>query len=296
MAFSARSDLACEAFGTERTHVEGVRWRVEQVGNVTVRRLEILKPSASEQLGKPCGVYLTLECGKVSEFDDEESDRLVSLIAQKLSETAERLCGRPIDSDFCILVAGLGNAALTADAIGPKTVQKLTATRHLRTYEAGIYRELGCAALAAIAPGVMGQTGMETQEILNGAVSAAHPHVVLAVDALAARSCERLAATVQISDVGICPGSGVGNARAALNAQTLGVPVIALGVPTVVDSATLVYDALSLSGIEQHDPALERVLENGRSFFVSPRESDAITEQFSSILARAIGSAFTGDL
>ena len=295
MDLFARSDLACEAFGAENTHIEGVRWRVERVGDVTMRRLEISGSSASEQLGKPCGVYLTLECGKISDFDNEMTDRLVSLIAQKLSEMAERLCKRPIDSDFCVLVAGLGNAELTADAIGPKTVQKLTATRHLRTYEAGLYHEIGCAALAAIAPGVMGQTGMETQEILRGAIMTVHPHVVLAVDALAARSCERLAATVQISDVGICPGSGVGNARAALNAQTLGVPVIALGVPTVVDSSTLVYDALSLAGIEQRDPALERVLENGRSFFVSPRESDMITEQFSSILAKAIGSVFTGD-
>jgi spore protease len=296
MNFSVRSDLACEAFGTQHTHVDGVRWRVEHMGDITVRRLEIIEESAAERLGKPCGVYLTLECGKIMFFDRETLDRLISLLAQKIGEMAEGLCRKNIGSDFCVLVAGLGNASLTADAIGPQTVQKLTATRHLRDHEEVLYREMGCASLAAIAPGVLGQTGIETQEILRGAVDIVHPDLVLAVDALAARSCDRLSSTIQISDVGICPGSGVGNARAALNAETLGVPVIAMGIPTVVDSATLVYDALSLAGMNEVDPALDRVLKNGKSFFVSPKESDLITEKFSLVLAKAIDCAFVGDL
>jgi spore protease len=133
-------------------------------------------------------------------------------------------------------------------------------------------------------------------ELLRGAVECVRPDVVLVIDALAARSCERLSRTVQLSDVGIAPGSGVGNHRCAITHETLGVPVIALGVPTVVNSATLVYDALHEAGIEEADGALQRVLETGKSFFVSPKESDVITKEFSTLLADAVSRAFLGEL
>ena len=142
-------------------------------------------------------------------------------------------------------------------------------------------------------PGVLGQTGIETVELIRGAVENAGPDVVLAIDALAARSCERLAATVQLSDNGINPGSGIGNHRKAICRETVGVPVIALGVPTVVNSATLVYDALRQAGIEEIRPELRQVLENGRSFFVSPKESDVITDRISDLIADAVDMAFT---
>ena len=131
---------------------------------------------------------------------------------------------------------------------------------------------------------------------MRGAIGYVRPDVVLIIDALAARSCERLSSTVQISDAGISPGSGVGNHRAAITRETVGVPVIAVGVPTVVDSATLVYDALREAGIEEIREPLRKVLENGKSFFVSPKESDVITEQVSQVLADAIAMAFTGNL
>ena len=191
-------------------------------------------------------------------------------------------------------MAGLGNAELTADAIGPKTVGMLTATRHLREHEGGLYRRLGCSSLSAMAPGVLGQTGIETLELLRGAVRFVRPDIVILVDALAARSCDRLAATVQISDVGISPGSGVGNHRSAITRESLGVPVISVGVPTVVNSATLVYDALTEAGIETIDDSLHKVLKSGRSFFVSPKESDVITHEVARLLSRSIALAFTG--
>ena len=202
---------------------------------------------------------------------------------------------RKPDPDFSVFVTGLGNAELTADALGPDTVSKLTATRHLREHELPLYREIGCSALSAFAPGVLGQTGIETLELLRGAVRSVKPDLVVAVDALAARSCKRLASTVQLSDAGIVPGSGVGNHRTAITADTLGVPVIALGVPMVVDSSTLVYDALQEAHIDDISDSLREVLENGRSFFVSPKESDVITRQVSELLARAISMAFVGD-
>ena len=186
----------------------------------------------------------------------------------------QRLTKKAIDSALSVLVAGLGNAGLTADAIGPLTVEGLHVTRHLMDADQALYRSLGCSALSAIAPGVLGQTGVETLELLRGAVRAVKPDVVILIDALAARSCDRMAATVQISDVGISPGSGVGNRRAPIDRETLGVPVISIGVPTVVQSATLVWDALQSAGIQEIDERLEHVLKSGVNFFVSPKESD----------------------
>ena len=151
-------------------------------------------------------------------------------------------------------------------------------------------------SLSALSPGVLGQTGIETLELLRGTVRSVRPDVMVVVDALAARSCERLASTVQISDTGISPGSGVGNHRAAINRETVGIPVIVLGVPTVVNSSTLVYDALEQAGIHEISPPLRHVLENGKSFFVSPKESDVITEAVSGLLSSAINTAFTGGL
>ena len=295
MDFYVRSDLACESFGEEEG-VEGADWRVDRIDGFAVGRLQIRTDGAAHRIGRECGHYITVECGNPVLLGEDQRGALVEILSGELCEMAERLTNKPADSDFCIFVAGLGNAGLTADAIGPQTVGKLTATRHLRDRETQLYRALGCSALSALAPGVLGQTGIETLELLRGAVRAIHPDVVLAIDALAARSCDRLASTVQITDTGICPGSGVGNHRAAISEETLGVPVIALGVPTVVNSSTLVWDALQKGGVTEIDAGLRDVLENGKSFFVSPKESDVIVETLSSILAAAIGNAFTAAL
>ena len=152
---------------------------------------------------------------------------------------------------------------------------------------------LGRCQLSALAPGVLGQTGMEAADLIRGAVDAVHPDVVLAIDALAARSTERLASTFQLSDTGISPGSGIGNRRRAIDRASIGVPVISLGIPTVVDSATLIGDALRKAGIEDMDDRLRAVLENRRQFFVSPKESDLITAQTAILLTSAIEEAFS---
>ena len=217
-------------------------------------------------------------------------------MAGELRGTVQRLTHKTIDSNFSVFVAGLGNIDLTPDAIGPQTMKRLTATRHLRQYEKELYHAAGCSSLSAFSPGVLGQTGVETSELLRGAVNATHPDVIIVIDALTARSCDRLCATVQLSDTGIEPGSGVGNHRRAITYKSMGVPVVALGVPTVVNSATLVWDALQEAGIDGKDPQLQKVLENGKSFFVSPKESDLICESVAQLFARAIGFAFTEGL
>ena len=292
MDLYTQTDLACESVTPKEMKKNGENLRQEQVGRFSVSELNIQNQESVNKIGKPKGKYITVDCGRIGILGDRDLLILEELLAEKLMEMAERLTGKQIDADFGVFVAGLGNAEMTADAVGPKTVGYLTATRHLREHEAALYRSIGCSELSALAPGVLGQTGIETLELLRGIVSYVNPNVVLVVDALAARSCNRLATTVQISDAGICPGSGVGNHRSAITKETLGVPVIALGVPTVVNSATLVYDALQEAGIRDICEPLRQVLENGKSFFVSPKDSDEIVESVSRLLAGAIGRAF----
>ncbi|MBQ7334915.1 MAG: GPR endopeptidase [Clostridia bacterium] len=290
----ARSDLACESACRSDRDDEGEEWRERRVGNFTVRSLRILSGEAAKRLQKPCGTYVTVECGKLNLVWGEKRRMLEHLLAGELRGMAERLTGKLPNPDFSVFVAGLGNVELTADALGPKTVSRLTATRHLRKHESGIYQKIGCSSLSALAPGVLGQTGMETLELLQSVTNCIKPDLVVVVDALAARSCERLASTIQLSDAGIEPGSGVGNHRAPITRQTLGVPVAVLGAPTVVDSATLVWDALDQAGIKEPDEALRRVLETGKSFFVSPKESDVICDRVARVFADAISLAFVG--
>ena len=192
-----------------------------------------------------------------------------------------------------ILIAGLGNRHITADALGDEVVGMITVTRHVKANRE-LFGLLGGREISAIAPGVLGETGIETAKLVAGAVRAAKPQIVVAVDALAARSTDRLATTVQLGSSGISPGSGIGGRRLAINEETLGVPVIALGVPTVVDSSTLVTDALEKAGMTGITEELRHVLESGRSFFVTPKETDTIIKELAELSARAITLAFSG--
>lgn len=291
-----RTDLACESYREDGTDPEGTEESVRETAGFRIREFRVVNEKAAVRIGKPIGRYITLECGRIDRLEGERAEIAARLLAGELRGMTESLCQKPVGEGFGVFVAGLGNAELTADAIGPETVRRLTATRHLREHEARLFHSLGCAALSALSPGVLGQTGIETGELLRGAVECVRPDAAVIVDALAARSCDRLASTVQLSDAGIVPGSGVGNHRSAVTMATIGVPVVALGVPTVVDSSTLVYDALRKADIGEISDSLREVLENGRSFFVSPKESDVITERVSALLARAVTLAFLGDV
>lgn len=287
----SRSDLACETLTGDPGALRGASYREERESGCRIERLYISEEECARKLGKPRGRYITLHCRPLWKLSETEREETASLIAREV----RRLClpKEGISERFGVLVAGLGNAEITADAIGPKTVHRLTVTRHLHEHDRRIFRLLGRCQLSAIAPGVLGQTGMEAADLIRGAAAAVRPDVVLAIDALAARSTERLAATVQLSDTGISPGSGIGNRRCAIDRESVGAPVIALGIPTVVDSATLVYDALARAGIREIDGKLRGVLENNRRFFVSPKESDYITAQTAALLCDAIEQAFS---
>jgi len=288
-----RTDLACEWSGS-RPLSEGTESLVRAWSGGKVQTLTITSEDAARRFGRPRGQYVTVNCGKIWEMSSEGRCTLEEEIAGVLCEMLRRETGKAIGGGLSVLVVGLGNREITADAIGPAAVDELLVTRHLKDREPDIFARMDCCAVSALAPGVLGQTGMEAAEVVAGAVRRSRPDAIVAIDALAARSCDRLACTVQLSDTGIAPGSGIGNDRCALTRESMGIPVIALGIPTVVDSSTLVYDALARAEIERVDERLQRILENGRRFYVSPKEADVITRRTATVLARAINRALVG--
>ena len=288
MNITQRTDLAAELDLADRRDIDE---RSETYGKVTVSTVEILTQAAAERLGKPKGKYITLDVGRIWLACDSDFDHAAEVIANKLTLLAKELCGSMPDS---ILIAGLGNRRITADALGDETVGLITVTRHLKTLNGKLFGLLGGREISAVATGVLGQTGIETAELIRGVCAETKPSLVIAIDSLCARSTERLATTVQLGSTGISPGSGIGNHRRGVTEETLGVPVIAFGVPTVVDSATLVLDALEAAGIEEPDKRLYEVLENRRGFFVTPKETDTIVREVSRLSARSLTIAFGG--
>lgn len=278
-----RTDLACEA------RPRGKDWEEETVYPLADEEgIRILRGTDEKHHR-----FSTFFCGRVTLLGEAALSAFSTLLGNELRRMAETLLSHPLNANTRVMAVGLGNADMTADALGPGTIRRLTATRHLKTHDEPLYQALGCCELSAIAPGVLGQTGIESGELVKGAVAHVKPHLLIAVDALAARSCDRLASTVQLSDGGISPGAGIGNFRLAMDEATMGCPVIGLGIPTVVDSSTLVYDALAQGGMSENiSKELKAILENGRSFIVSPKDSDAVTELSCRLLAKAIDRAF----
>ena len=275
-----RTDLACESAKEGAAVKEATGY---SVGGFSFASLSVSEDE-SETLGRRPGRYVTAFAGRITDFDDETADNFSRALGNELRRFVADAAGG-VSEKTSALVCGLGNRAVTPDAIGPRVVDLLTVTRNIPSEEK-------LPIISAIAPGTLGQTGIEAAEQLMGAVRETSPDTVIAVDALASRATERLAATVQICDSGISPGSGVGNARREISRATLGVPVIAIGVPTVVDSSTLVSDALEAAGLDGYDERLKRVLDEGREMFVAPRECDVISEVAASIIAAAIEYAF----
>ncbi len=284
------SDLACEMLPNTPTEAEP---NVRYIGDIRILRLQVKKEQESI-IRRPAGIYVTMECGRPDRLEKEKRRMLSRVLAGELAGLCEKLTGKRAGVGLSVLAVGLGNRELTADALGPMTAAGISATRHLQESEAALFSELECASLSVLTPGVVGQTGMETAEVIAAAVADVKPDLVLVTDALAARDVSHLAGTVQLSTGGISPGSGVGNHRAAITRETLGVPVIVIGVPTVVSSAALVYDALERAGIEEPSPEICEVLETGRDFFVSPKESDLICRRAAEILSDAVMLAFGG--
>ncbi|MBE6574125.1 MAG: GPR endopeptidase [Ruminococcaceae bacterium] len=281
-----RTDLAQECReASGMSEIKGVKYIEKEEKGFRILYMEIENEEASRIIGKDMGRYVTVETGKIWLLDEARRDGLRDILVKYI----DKLCGQANS----ILVVGLGNRSITSDALGPKAVDKLLVTRHLRSLAPELFESISHREISALCPGVVGQTGIETFELIRGATESVKPDLVIAIDALAARSVDRLASTVQISDSGIAPGSGIGNRRRSINKGSLGVPVLALGIPTVVDSATLVYDALERAGIVKIDDSLTKVLENSKSFFVSLKESDTAVEESAHLLSEALNTLFS---
>lgn len=272
-----RTDLAVEQREMVAKHSDNVAVRQYARQNANVTEIEILNDEGAQELGKPKGKYITMEIPAFS-HDSE-------LLDGRLTAMTESIRTLLPDEDGPVLVAGLGNEDVTPDALGPRTAHGIFATRHI---DRALASELGFGELrdvCAITFGVLGQTGMETAETIRGIVNTIHPAAVITVDALAARSLQRLGKTVQLTDTGITPGSGVGNSRARLDKETLGVPVIAIGVPTVVDAVTLVRDFTS-----EHKMAKEKE-DEAKAMMVCPREIDVTIRRAARFLALSLNCA-----
>ena len=236
---SYRTDLALEEKESSgELNLEGVSSEDLHFDGLNITRVKIMNEVGSRLLNKPQGNYITIE------FDDisGDGDGLLKLI-EKVSYELKTLCG--LQDGDAVLIAGLGNEQITPDALGPKAAKKIIATRHIKdNLPTFSYNDIKFRDVAVISPGVLGQTGIETAEIIKGVVDRIQPKLVIVIDALMSRKMKRLAKTVQIADSGLIPGGGVGNARASITKEYLGVPVISLGVPTVVDAATLSCDVI----------------------------------------------------
>jgi spore protease len=296
-----RTDLAIEAARSRPGSVPGVEIEEQRHDGVTVSRVRITTPEAEAAVGKRMGRYVTLDAPELRRRGTHLLEQLARLVADEL--------GRLLDltDETSLLVVGLGNWQATPDALGPRVVNNLLVTRHLREQVPDDLRG-GLRSVAAIAPGVLGLTGIETGEIIRGVVDRVRPDVVVAVDALASRSIERILTTIQLADTGIHPGSGVGNDRGGLNEETLGCPVVALGVPTVVHATTIAYDTIELLAERlAKDPAyrglaalrgeerrrlIEQVLSPSvGDLMVTPKEIDVLMEDMAKVIAGGINAA-----
>jgi len=264
--------------------IEGVSSKEEQAGSLAISTIEITSPAGAERMKRAMGTYVTITCPPFSdstEVDEAEIEEIAQRIREMLPQDA-RLA----------LVVGLGNRGITPDALGPQVIEKTLATRHISEE---IKRSVGLEhlrAVAALSPGVLGQTGVETAEIVNSVVKEIRPDAVIVIDALASKSLDRLGTTIQLSDTGISPGSGVMNRRKELSEGSLGVPVLAIGVPTVVDALTLAQDIVG----EVDTTVQEKVEPRGAAMMVTPREIDLIIGRSSRVVSLAINRALQPEM
>jgi len=310
--YQIRTDLALETqekMREDKVDLKGVCYFEEEVSkNLRISTVRIETENGAKTMGKPKGTYITIEAGNMDE-EDEDYHREISA---QLARIIERLV--PVKKkELSVLVVGLGNRAVTPDSLGPRVVDNLYITRHiLEEYGRFAFGKEGMNRISSIVPGVMAQTGMESMEIVAAVVKETKPDFVIAVDALAARNTKRLNRTIQVTDTGINPGSGVGNHRHGLNEKSLGVPVIAIGIPTVVDAATIVNDTMSslltalsqnkdwkmignsieeLNDAEKYELIRELLAPGLNIMFVTPKDIDESVKRLSFTISEGINMA-----
>lgn len=313
--YSIRTDLALEQkerFESDNVEVQGVVLEEEydEEREIKITKVIIETENGAKTMGKPVGTYITLEAPNLmipdEDYHREISGELAKIVCELIKEKKK---------EYDVLVIGLGNREVTPDALGPYVVDNLIVTRHIiREYGKYAMGEENVNQVSAIVPGVMGQTGMETVEVVKGIVKETKPDFIIVVDALAARSTKRLNRTIQVADTGIHPGSGVGNHRGGITQETLGIPVIAIGVPTVVDAATIVNDTMEnfltalessemLRGVgvvlqgynaaEKYELIQELISPHLNGMFVTPKDIDDTIKRISYTISEALNILFS---
>lgn len=309
--YNFRTDLASERRDIYQkannlsNEIDGIESTKEEINeNIKVERVKIINEDGEKAIGKPVGNYITIDVKKLKIAQEEE----IQKAAETLSNELKKIIDAHIDKQGEVLVVGLGNIYVTPDSLGPKVINEIEVTRHIINYLPQ-YVEEGTRMVSAISPGVLGTTGIETVEILKGIVDNINPKLVIVIDALASRSIERISSTVQISDTGIVPGAGVGNTRSEISQKTLGVPVVAIGIPTVVETAVLVNDCLDLfieklqneaksndylnqlKEEDNYEEIKEVLIPKDYNLIVTPKEIDDLIENMKDIVAQGINQS-----
>jgi len=305
--YSIRTDLAVEARELyKEREIPGVKVDEKHLDGIKVTKVKILNEEGEKAMGKPVGDYITIEAPGLIERDLDLEEEVAKILADIIKEIAN------LTVNTQVLVVGLGNWNVTPDALGPRVVSNIVVTRHLKEYAPQQFGD-EIRSVSAISPGVLGITGIETAEILKGVVDRIKPDLIITIDALASRRLERLSTTIQISNTGISPGSGIGNRRLSITEQSLGIPIIAIGVPTVVDAVTIANDTIEylteelLKQTKEESPFYE-VLKNMsqqekysliqevlapyvHNLVVTPKEIDLLVKNIASIISRGINLA-----
>ena len=299
-----RRDLYNKAHNVEKD-IEGIETENEKIDeNITISRVKITNEKGEEALGKPKGNYITIDFKNLKIATANEIENASKVVTNELKTLLEK----HINVKDPILVVGLGNIYVTPDALGPKVINEVDITRHLIQYMPEVLDE-NTREVSAVSPGVLGTTGIETLEILKGIVDNVKPKLVIVIDALASRSIERISSSIQLADTGIVPGAGVGNTRKEISEKSLGIPVIGLGIPTVVEAATIAADSLTLlikkvQEQAQSNDFLNQLQEEDKytlikevltpeeyNFIVTPKEIDELIEKMKDVVARGINFA-----
>lgn len=309
--YNFRTDLALERRDIFKKanniegNIPGIESTKKQVSDsILVEKVRVINEEGESAIQKPIGDYITIDVKKMRNISEEEIQKISDTVSVELKS----LIDKHIDEKGEILVVGLGNLYSTPDSLGPKVMQEIDVTRHIFKYLPQYVSE-NDREVSAVAPGVLGTTGIETQEILKGIVENIKPKLLIVIDSLASKSIERISSTVQLSDTGIIPGAGVGNKRRELSQETLGIPVIAIGIPTVVELATLVSNGIDifidrLQEKAESNEYLNRLQENDKyedvkealnvgeyNMIVTPKEIDELIENMKNVIARGINYA-----
>ena len=309
--YNFRTDLASERrdlyekANNLKNGIEGIESQKEDVNEkIKIERDQILNEKGEKAIRKPIGTYVTIDVKDLKIATEEEMEKAGEVLTKELKNIVDKHVG----SQDEVLVVGLGNIYVTPDSLGPKVINEIEVTRHIINYMPQYVKE-GTRKISAISPGVLGTTGIETVEILKGIVENIHPKLIIVIDALASRSIERISSSVQISDTGIVPGAGVGNKRSEISIKSLGIPVIAIGIPTCVETAVLVNDSLNLFIEKLQDEAKSNdylnsikdennyeeikqiLMPRDYNLIVTPKEIDGLIENIKDIVAMGINNS-----